>query len=62
MMMYDFYVTTYQSGGGGKGGTQTDAKTDKHMNLIGHTIIPTGIDTTHLIVLVFSRRRIQSEF
>ena len=62
MMMYAFYVTTSQSGGEGQGDTQIDVGTDRQMKLIGQTGRPTGIETTHPIGLVFSRRRIQSEF
>ena len=62
MMKYKFYVTTSQSGGEGKGDTYTDIGTDIHTHIIGQTERPTGIETTHLIGLGFSRRRIQSEF
>ena len=62
MMKYDFYVTTYQSGGEGQGDTQTDVGTDRQTNLIGEIGRPTGIETPHPIRLGFSRRISQSEF
>ena len=62
MMKYDFYVTTSQSGGGGQGNEYTDYGTYRHMNLIGQTVRPLGIETNHPIGLGFIRIRIQSEF
>ena len=62
MMKYTFYVTTSQIGGEGQGDTQTDAGTDIQTNIIGQSYRPMVIDTTHIIGLVFIRRRIQSEF
>ena len=62
MMGYDFYVIISQSGGEGKGDTKTDVETYRHTNLIGNICRPTGIDTTHIIILGFSWRIIQLEF
>ena len=62
MTKYAFYVTTSQSGGKWKGYTQIDVVTDIWTNIIGHTYTPTGIETTYIIGLGFSPRRIQSEF
>ena len=61
-MEYTFYVATSQRGGEGQGGIYTDVGTDRQTNLIGQAGRPTGIDTTHLIGLGFSWRKIQSEF
>ena len=44
------------------GSTHTYIGTNIQKNLIGQTVRPTGIETTHLIGLGFSCRRIQSEF
>ena len=60
IMKYAFYITTSQSGGEGKGNTQTDVSIDRQKNLIVQTRTPTGIETTHPIGLVFSWRRTQS--
>ena len=54
MMKYAFYVTISQIGCEEKGDTQKDIRIDKQKNHIGHTVIPTGIETTHLIGLGFS--------
>ena len=62
MMRYAFYVTNSQNGGEGQGDTQTDDRTYRQKNIIGKTDRPAGIETTHLIGLGFSRRRIKSEF
>ena len=62
MMKFAFYATTSQSGSEGKGDTQTHVGTDRQTNLIGQTWRHTGIETTHLIGLGFSLRRIQLEF
>ena len=60
MMNYVFYVTTPQGGGEGQVDTQTKVGTYKQTNLIVQKGRPMGIDTTHLIGLGFSQRRIQS--
>ena len=62
MMKYAFYITTSQLGGEGQGNTQAAVGTYKQTNLIGHTDRPTEIETTHLIGLGFSGRRIQLKF
>ena len=40
---------------------QTSGQTNRHTNIRVQTGRPTGIDTTHINGLGFSRRRIQSE-
>ena len=62
MMKYNFYVTTSQSGGEDRGDTQADVGTDRQTNIIGKTVRTIGIETTHIIRLGFSQRRIQSGF
>ena len=61
-MKYAFNLTTSQSGGGGKGDAHIDTGKDRYENLKGHIGRLTVIDTTHLIGLRFSPRRIESEF
>ena len=48
------YITTSQSGGKWQGNTRTDVKKYRQINLIVHTVRPSGIDITHSIGLVFS--------
>ena len=62
MMKYIFYFTTSQIGGEGGFDTQTYVGTDRHTNLVGQTVRPTGIETRYLIILVFSWRIIKSYF
>ena len=54
------YITTSQSRGEGQGDTQTDSGTDRLIYQIVHAGRPTGIDTTHPIILGFIPIRIQS--
>ena len=46
-----FYVTKSQSGGEEQVNTHTESETDIKENLVGQTVRPTGIETTHLIGL-----------
>ena len=62
MTKYAFYVTTSQSVGKWKFYTPIDVESDIQANDIGHTYVPTGIDTTYIIELRFSPRIIQSDF
>ena len=56
------YVTTSQSRVEGQGNTYTDVGTYIQTDIIGQTGRPTVIETTHLIGMVFSQRKIQTEF
>ena len=62
--MFDYdelrlYVVTYHSGGEGKGDTWTEEGSDRQMGQIIQTCRPSGIETTHLIVLGIIRIRIK---
>ena len=61
MTKYAFYVTTSQIRGEWRGNTYTVVEIYRQTNPIRKTRVPTGIDTAHIIVLGFIKRRIQLE-
>ena len=56
------YVTTSQSGDAGKGNIRTYYETYIHTRLIRNKDRPSGIETPHPIILVFSMIRTQLDF